>query len=390
MVERKKGWIDVNELMPRVSIHDIAMYFRFDLGATFGITGEQRTRCPVASCDGHNDFRSVSVNLNSEKGTWKCHRGGYGCGGQGDKLTFAYCLEHGGMPPGGRLKGDAFVQTAKLLQQIAGGAEPLTAAPTHPTVEKSRTDDPPQKDRPNEPLTAEHLSRLDEQFIYDLAAVPAKASKYLRARPWLTEELQRAARCGYCPKSAKSVRRSQFVYAILNEEGEPLAWVGRRMYDPESPQDVADVAEKGKHVFPATEHFRRRFELYGQEDIADPDYAESLQRLGLVVVEGFNDRLRLKSLGVPAVAIMSNRVTDEQVEKLSRLAEQHAEGRLNLMWDANVRGDEGVKEALWVLSQSGLATRLVWSRAMFGGRFADREPESLSEEEWSDIALSLQ
>ena len=98
MAERKEGWIDVQELLPRISIHEIAAYYRFDLGEMFGSSGEQRTRCPVTACDGHNDYRSVSINVTDAKGPWKCHRSGYGCGAQGDKLTLAHCMKQGERP----------------------------------------------------------------------------------------------------------------------------------------------------------------------------------------------------------------------------------------------------------------------------------------------------
>ena len=107
--------------MPRVSVEDIAAYFRFELGETFGESGEQRTRCPVTSCDGNDDYRSVSINLDDPKGRWKCHRSGYGCGAQGDKLTLAHCMKHGAMPSGGKLTGKEFRETARNLQDISSG-----------------------------------------------------------------------------------------------------------------------------------------------------------------------------------------------------------------------------------------------------------------------------
>ena len=52
------------------------------------------------------------------------------------------------------------------------------------------------------------------------------------------------------------------------------------------------------------------------------------------------------------------------------------------MFDCEDTGDEGAKEALWLLAQRGLDVRLAWSKAMHGGQFAGRQPESLTADEW--------
>ncbi len=49
--------------------------------------------------------------------------------------------------------------------------------------------------------------------------------------------------------------------------------------------------------------FRRGLELQGQESVADPRFADSLQRYGIILVEGFADRIRLSELGVMAKAM---------------------------------------------------------------------------------------
>ena len=128
MAVEKQPWIDVQALMPRVSIQQIAAYYRFALSESFGSSGEQRMPCPVASCDGHHDSRSVAINVSSAKGLWKCHRNSYGCGAGGDKLTLMYCIKHSQMPSGGgQPKGKEFREIATDLQAIAN-AEPSASA----------------------------------------------------------------------------------------------------------------------------------------------------------------------------------------------------------------------------------------------------------------------
>ncbi len=57
----------------------------------------------------------------------------------------------------------------------------------------------------------------------------------------------------------------------------------------------------------------------------------------------------------------------------------------DIMHDADQKGDEGAKETLWRMHEVGIDAYLVWSRKMHGGRFADRQPESLSDDEWISV-----
>ena len=114
----------------------------------------------------------------------------------------------------------------------------------------------------------------------------------------------------------------------------------------------------------------------------EPGYREAIGEHGILVVEGFNDVIALDSIGVPAVGICSNRITEAQVEKIAYWSIRLCGGKVSLLFDCQSTGDEGARETLWMLSQRGLDVRLVWSQAMHGGKFAGREPESLTREEW--------
>jgi hypothetical protein len=93
----------------------------------------------------------------------------------------------------------------------------------------------------------------------------------------------------------------------------------------------------------------------------------------------------LDNLGIPAVAICSNRITAPQVDKIAYWAERLAEGKVTLMFDCEPTGDEGAKEALWLLAERSLDVRLAWSQAMHGGKFAGRQPESVTRQEWDEV-----
>jgi len=95
-------------------------------------------------------------------------------------------------------------------------------------------------------------------------------------------------------------------------------------------------------------------------------------------VEGFNDVIGLDNLGVPALGIMSNRMTERQGEKIARLATQLGINRVNLMFHCEGSGVEGAREALWFFAERQFEVRLVWSPAMHDGKYSGRQPESLS------------
>lgn len=83
---------------------------------------------------------------------------------------------------------------------------------------------------------------------------------------------------------------------------------------------------------------------------------------------------------MPAVAIMSNRISDRQVEKINRWAREFANGRVNLLFDNDQPGLDGAKDALWQFAQKGLNVQLLWSRATPMTTHPTVEPEKLAAE----------
>ena len=131
-------------------------------------------------------------------------------------------------------------------------------------------------------------------------------------------------------------------------------------------------------------------ELFGQQAsrLQEPGCREAIARHGIIICEGFNDVIGLDNLGIPALAIMSNRITAAQVEKITHWSQQLASGRVTLHFDCEQAGDDGAKEALWLLAQRGLNVRLGWTQAMYGGTFIGRQPENLTRDEWEQLMLA--
>ena len=201
--------------------------------------------------------------------------------------------------------------------------------------------------------------------------------------------LAQKVRCGYMPGSSKSSPRGKWVYGVMNRQGEPLAWISRNVKYEREHKNWINEGHRGrepiKFRFPNKTLFKRSLELYGREWLDDPRFTESLEKYGLILTEGFNDRIRLHQLGVLSLSMMSNKLTDAQTELLIRYAKEKSDGRVGIMHDANIEGDAGAKESLWRLSVAGLNPYLIWSREKDNGRFKDREPESLTEDERSLI-----
>ena len=391
--------IDVDSLQRQLSVRQVAAYYGATLPDAFGDAGEQRMQCPCTGCTGHNDERSVSINTSDPFRRWKCHRENYGCGAQGNLVTLAYCLKHGAMPAGGKPTGKEFYAIALELEAIAEGkgrpeanvsADEATRANVAAVIEG----------KPNVPLAqsenenARNLVTLDEELTIDLEDLSAPASAYARRRPFLlSEAIKRECRCGYMPGSSKSSLRGQWVFGVRNEQGEPLAWVGRNVrYDDEYAKWVGtgrQGREPMKYRFPTQALFRRGLELYGQEFLNGEQFGESLERYGIILVEGFTDRLAMHAKGVMSLAMMSNRITDEQTERVAGYAKKYGYNRVGIMHDADSPGDDGAKETVWRMHEQGIDAYLVWSRRKFDGRFVDRQPESLTDEEWKEITETI-
>jgi hypothetical protein len=244
------------------------------------------------------------------------------------------------------------------------------------------------------------LAMLDEKFVTDIANMQPASASYVRRHACLSPESMKKWRVGVLPMDGGGDKRGlslrgNISYPLLSEDGKVLAWIGR---DPNHEQKERDFARLSpaertgqlppmKHRFPKGIH--RGLELFGQQAsrLKEPGYRESIARHGIIVVEGFNDVIGLDNLGIPAVAVMSNRMTEMQGDKVAMWAKQLANGRVTLMFDCEPSGIDGAKEALWFFAQRQLDVRLAWTPWMHGGKFAGKQPENLTTTEWTEAIL---
>ena len=311
---------------------------------------------------------------------------------------------NGKKPTGDKLRGTEFQRVRDVLaDRVKIEAKPVVTVPT--TTSAPRVLEP-ESTEPNVPLidseneAARELADIDTKFIVDVATMNAAAASYVRQHPCLTPELMRKWRCGYLPNDGGGDKRGwslrgHIVYPMLSEDGKVLAWIGRdpayeqklAEYDSIRPELRGDKIPPMKHKVP--KGFHRGQELFGQHAsrLKEPGYREAISKNGIIVVEGYNDVINLDNLGIPAVAICSNRITQAQVEKINRWSQQLASGKVTLLFDCEPTGDEGAKDALWQLTQRGLNVRLGWTQEMHGGTFKGRQPECLSQTD-CDILLT--
>jgi hypothetical protein len=395
MAQERPGFVNVDDLMGRISLEQAAAYYGIPLPALHRTGQETRTRC-FLSCgrEGETGDRALAVQEGHPAKQWRCHH--YGCGKGGNLVSLCDLLK-GGADAGGRPRGDRFKEIAADLRAMVEG---IVTSPGRATVPASKPA-PPAPFRSNVPLRdsenerARALVELDAKFVRDVADMPPAASRYFRLRPYLTPETCREWRVGYLPRDtggdhAGGTMRGKVVYAYHSAEGDLLTWFGR---DPEYEEkrqrwDAGGRTDREPEKFHFVKGFHRGAELFGQERLRDPEVPERTKGLGLVVVEGPNDVIRLRSLGVPAVGLGSNTISREQAAKAAALARSAAGGVVTVFLDCDVEGEKGMKQSLGYLAQL-LPVRLAWTSRMFGGRFQGRQPESLTPEEWEEIASYL-
>jgi hypothetical protein len=392
----KSGYVDVDELQARTSLEEAAAKCGVRLDAK-AHGAEARIDCPFSCPGDHAGRREVSISTDNPQKVFYCHA--YQCQLRGNLLALMHGWLTGQRPSGGKLKGAEFNRVKSLLAGTTAPQPPAElAAPVAPAAVAAPKRTVPLEDSEDEAIRK--LATIDEKFVTDVAAMHPAAASYVRRHPCLSPESMRKWRVGYLPLDGGGDKRGwslrgHILYPIQAEDGKVLAWIGRDPAFEEKdreflrllPDERAKERPPQKHKVPAG--FARGSQLFGQQAVRlqEPGYREFVAKHGIIVVEGFNDVIGLDSIGIPAIGLCSNRMTDEQAEKIDRFARHLAGGKVTLLLDCDEHGDDGAKEALWSLTQRALNVRLGWTRGMHGGRFAGRQPESLTLDEWAGDIL---
>ena len=393
----KPRYINVDELQAQTTLEEAAAKCGVMLDAN-GQGKEVRIDCPFGCSGDHCGRKEVSINVENPQRVFQCHA--YSCGFRGNLLTLMHGWLTGGKPAGGKLKGPEFQRVRDLLAADPGTTLPRNPAASTPTASQS----PPPELVNNIPLVeatdskVRDLATINEKLIIDVSSMSPSAASYVRRHPCLTPEALAKWKSGVMPNDGGGDKRgwslrNHLVYPVVSEDGKVLGWIGRdvlyeekeREFSRLSPAERAEKEAPPKHKFP--KGFHRGMELFGQHAarLQEPGYRDLIATCGIIVVEGFNDVIGLDNIGVPAVAMMSNRMTEMQGDKIVKWGKQLGRGRVTLMFDCEPSGIDGAKEALWFFAQRQLDVRLAWTPWMHFGRFVGRQPESLTREEWDTV-----
>ena len=393
MAGLNRAWInDVDDLIASTPLNDVL--HRYGQPLVERSTGEHRMACPFNESCADSDYGQLTVNLDNPSRLIFCHR----CRIRGNLLTLLHGLEYHRPPAGDRLRGDEFKAAVATLRLIAsqGTSESATAStPSCPAESVTPDTTPPPMNIPlrrHPKEAARKIEDLCDDLISDPAEMSPNAAGYFRERPWLTPEVCEEWNVGYLPRNGRSLFRGWIVYTQRNQRGDVISYSGRDPnYAEKSQKRIRDGWPEGKkpnkHRY--VSGYQRGLELYGQQSVRlqQARIRESLHAIGLVVVEGANDVIRLDGLDAAAVGLCSNRATDEQIAKIVRFSREAANSRVVLLPDCDREGEDGFRDLLWQLNEASLDVRLGWSSAMFGGEFAGRQPEQIAIEEWAEKLL---
>jgi len=395
MARGRAGYINVDELMPKISLEQVAAYYGVSLPELIRVGDEIRTRCFLncgRTCE--TGDRALAIKADDPVKRWRCHQ--YDCGKGGNLVSMCDLLK-AGTHSEGRPRGQRFKEIAADIRAMAEGAANAPDCEIRDTRQtKKPVESVAEETKVNRPLAesdnerARGLVNLDDKFITEVAEMNAKAAAYFRRRPFLSSEVCRKWRVGYLPRSTGKDRsggtmRGTVVYPLLSERDEVLTWFGR---DPSFEEKYEEWGRKDREgrepeKYHFVKGFHRGLELFGQHGsrLREDGFRERLSEIGILIVEGPNDVIALDTMGVPAVGLCSNTITKAQVEKVARWARRFARGNATVMLDCD---DEGVSGAQQVLSElcQHCRVRLAWSPGMFDGRFRGREPETLSRDDW--------
>ena len=184
--------------------------------------------------------------------------------------------------------------------------------------------------------------------------------------------------------------RGKFVYPMLDGEGRVLTWFGRDVEFEEKHRNWVAGGRQGREPekLQFVKGFRRGLELFGQHRMIAEEVREQIREAGvLVLVEEPHDAIALDAINVPALALCGNVVTAEQA-RLASAYSRTAGVPMGLMLANNPEGEQGARQSLPVLAERG-PVQLIWAPSMHGGKYAGRQPESLTPDEWEHIHAEL-
>jgi DNA primase len=320
-------WLDFTAIKREVPIREVLARYGYLAGLT-----EKKQDTLVGPCPIHGGKNATSFHVNTTKNIWNCFSN---CGGgnvldlvmkvegieiraAGEKLASWFNLVFEREPRGKTVK------KSSQPEGVASAAQPKPAA--SPEV--------------NPPLERSLLSRVQASLNQDHAYLFERGLTVATIKDFGIGVASRGFLRGCCG------------IPIAREDGEIIAFAGR-IIDPE-------LAKEGKYKLPSG--FQKShvvFNLNRAKEHAD---------VGLIVVEGFFDAMKVHQAGYPnVVALMGSTLSEQQEELLVAYAD-----RLALMFDGDDAGSKCLREFYGKLRQKLYLKEIRLERG--------EQPDSLSEE----------
>ncbi|MEM6820338.1 MAG: hypothetical protein AAF558_00155 [Verrucomicrobiota bacterium] len=291
------SWIDYKELKRRVPIskllnlHQVSLDQRGD-----NLVG----KCPIPCPNQDNCTEVDNFSASVSKNCWRCLTDS----SSGNVISL-HALMTGRDPENDKAFREAALELHEKFPRD-GESAPNPVEVTEALDEKAM----PERD---------WFSRPSEKEIPDETNQPLSFALQLKSDvPFLLEDKRFSPETieefglGWC---AKGMFAGRIVVPIHNSEGELVGYAGRGVKE-------NDVQKRGKWLFP--KGFRKSHELFNQHRLDDDDVKET----GVVVTTGFWSAIRLSEIGVPAVSLMGNSLSDLQCQLISERT-----GKVWLMMD---------------------------------------------------------
>ncbi len=119
MARQRHGYINVDELLPQVTLEQVAAYYAAPLPDLKRVGEEVRTRCfLLCGRRGETGDRALAIKVGDPVKRWRCHQ--YGCGKGGNLVSLCDLLKPGGNGEG-RPRGERFKEIAADLRAMVEG-----------------------------------------------------------------------------------------------------------------------------------------------------------------------------------------------------------------------------------------------------------------------------
>ncbi|HEX5314169.1 MAG TPA: hypothetical protein VFX38_04565, partial [Gammaproteobacteria bacterium] len=111
--------MNVDELMPQLSVEQVALFYGVQLPDATRIGNETRMQCFLACGKAHETGdRALAIQTDHPAKQWKCHQ--YGCGKGGNLVSMCDLLKPG-TNLNGRPRGQRFKEIASDIRKMVAG-----------------------------------------------------------------------------------------------------------------------------------------------------------------------------------------------------------------------------------------------------------------------------